>query len=183
MKKYLLILSALLFLNGCSNLDTQTSGEFRTAVPSSIYKGNVCVSISEGAPFATKADDAMYYTLVGEDGETVSRLVLESTDSEDGLVYCKHFSEEGDYIATLVYVDDDLLNMEIAGDFEITKADKAASTDENNFRDCVKETYHEMRETLQKKQEITCDFGQVICDAVSAVAAVVSCTGKDKDND
>ena len=160
---------------GCSNLDPQVAeqaGPVDGVIPAEVYQGDVCVSISEGAPFATKSEDAIYYTLKGENGEEIYTLVIEPSMAEDGLVFCNHYSEAGDLIATLVYSENDLLDVEITSEYEITKGEGL-----KKFTSCVKETYHQLRDNVQHGNEITCDFNVTLCDAVSAVAAVVSCTG------
>lgn len=171
-KHFLAVLSVLFVLVGCSAIDRQPAKTVPSSseLPSAIYVDDVCVNITPGAAIETKSADAVYYTLIGEDGVSTYSLMVESEITPEGLLSCRHYSEEGEYIATFVYLDDELVNIELDGAFVETKAIL------EGFRDCVKSTYRQMRDDLQEDMMRTCDLGLGVCDAASAVVSVVKCT-------
>lgn len=166
------ILTALVVLASCSEINQQPTGTKVTTdeLPSTMYVDDVCVNIIPGAALQTKSADAIYYTLVGEDGVTTYSLMVESEVTPEGLLSCRHYSETGEYIATFVYLDNELVNIEVDGAFVETKAFL------EGYRDCVKATYRALRDQLQDDMMRTCDLGLGVCDATSAVVSVVKCT-------
>ncbi len=167
----------------CSEVNQQPADQkiaTTDELPSSIYVDDVCVNIIPGAAIQTKSDAAVYYTLVGEDGVSTYSIMVESEVSPEGLLSCRHYSEEGEYIATFVYLDNELVNIELDGSLVETKAFL------EGFRDCVKATYRELRDQLQEDLMRECDLGLGVCDATSAVVSVIRCTSaknRDQVND
>lgn len=173
LKYFIASISALFLFAACSEVNQQpASQKMATAeeLPSSIFVDDVCVNIIPGANIQTKSGDAAYYTLVGEDGISTYSLMVESELSPEGLLSCRHYSEEGEYIATFVYLDNELVNIELDGSLAETKVFL------EGFRDCVKSTYRELRDQLQEDLMRECDLGLGVCDATSAVVSVVRCT-------
>lgn len=172
LKHILTLASALVLFAACSEVKQQPVGNTATnnELPSAMYVDEVCVNIIPGAALQTKSADAFYYTLVGEDGVSTYSLMVESEQTPEGLLSCRHYSEEGEYIATFVYLDDVLVNIELDESLVETKAFM------EGFRDCVKTTYRELRDKLQEEIMRECDLGLGVCDATSAVVSVVRCT-------
>lgn len=172
LKHTLAFVSAIALFAGCNDVTQQPAVQSATTheLPSSVYVDDVCVNIIPGAALQTKSDDAVYYTLVGEDGISTYSLMVESEITPEGLMYCRHYSETGEFIATFVYLDNELINIELGESFIETKAIL------EGFRECVKETYRAIREQLQEDLMRECDLGLGVCDATSAVVSVVRCT-------
>ena len=170
-KHFLSVLSVLFVLVGCSAIDHQSATVPSVSdLPSSIYVDDVCVDIIPGAAIETKSSDAVYYTLLGEDGVSTYSIMVESEMTPEGLLSCRHYSEEGEYIATFVYLDNELVNIELDGAFAETKAIL------EGFRDCVKTVYRAKRDQLQEDMMRICDLGLGVCDAASAVVSIVKCS-------
>lgn len=165
------VLSVFCVLVGCTAIDRQPAEKALAdyEMPSAMYVDDVCVNITPGAAIETKSANAVYYTLVGDDGVTTYTLMVES-EAADGLLYCNHYSEAGEYLATFVYHENELINVELSGEFAETKALL------EGYRDCVKSTYREMRDKVQEDLTRECDLGLGMCDAASAVVALVKCT-------
>lgn len=170
-KYFLSIVSAAALFAGCAEMKQPAGQEAASQdLPSSLYVDDVCVNIVPGAALQTKAKDAFYYTLIGDDGISTYSIMVETENTPEGLMYCRHFTEGGELIATFVYLDGKFMNVEIAGSFAQTKALL------EGYRDCVKSTYKELREKLQEDLTRECDLGLGACDAASAVVSVVKCT-------
>ncbi|MBQ0128141.1 MAG: hypothetical protein KBS80_09205 [Bacteroidales bacterium] len=176
-KHILTIISAVALFAGCSETRQPAVQEITPEdLPSSLYVDDVCVSIVPGAELQTKADDALYYTIIGNDGVSRYTIMVESESTPDGLMFCHHYSEGGELIATFVYHNGKFKNLEFEGSLLETKALL------EGYRDCVKSTYKELRDKLQDDLTRECDLGLGACDAASAVVSVVKCASSKNRN-
>lgn len=168
-KLFLSLISAVALFAGCAETKQPVEQVPSTQdLPSSLYVDDVCVDIIPGAELQTKADGAFYYTLVGNDGISTYTIMVETQNVRGGLMFCRHYTQNGELIATFVYLNNTIVNVEIEGAFAETKA--------QGYVDCVKSTYKQLREQLQEDLMRECDLGLGACDAASAVVAVVKCT-------
>lgn len=147
---------------------------------SQFVESGIEYTITAGAPFETKADDSEFVTVTGRSEFQVATLVCENIEYSNGTVVCNQYAENGEYLATLVFQGDTILDIELSDyvtefdDYETRAKDPDS---EEKFGECVKRMYKELKQELVEQSQVSCELSPsaAICSAVAEVAAIVKC--------
>lgn len=182
MKKILLsIISMCAIFCGIVSCQKETRPAVDLSSPTHFVENGVEFTITAGAPFQTKAEDGDFVTVTGRSNYQVATLVCENIEYSNGTTICRQFNEEGVLLATMVFSEDLVLDLELsdlvlAGDDDyVTRAKD--DDEEEKLGECIKRMYKELKAELVENNRIACELSlsAAICSAVAEVAAIAKC--------
>ena len=182
MKKILSILSICgliicIVISGCEKqavVESINSGD----IVSQFMSNDILVTITTGADVLTKGSsesECEYYTVTGELNNTKYSTYVERKVYSDGLSISSVFSQDGEWLFSETYFNEELINSEFAELNDPVIETKGSRRPGERYKECVQRVHESIKRAAEENNPVICDLIGC-CGAVAAVCGIIDCS-------